>query len=158
MKGDRMRQDYANNQASLHLLVGFDFHGLYYYAEATLGDFLIMAKYDKTSKSHGKKACLRFKPTAEQKKAMIEGGRIGKYHCRKAVFLCTATEFKDKQIGRENKGQTFERLIKEMYYGEPCENRFWWNGADFRVSWHTYQVKFENGTLCTAEQCRKVRE
>lgn len=153
MKGDTMKQDYMNNQASTNIIVGFSYHGLYYYAEVSLRSFLKMSKYDKTSKSHGRKACLRFKPTVKQKEEMIKT-----YSCGgKTILLCTEADLQNKRIGRENRGQTFERLICEIYQGEPCINRFWWNGADFKKGWSTYQVKLENGTLCTAEQCRKLR-
>lgn len=152
MKGDTMKKDYLNNQAADYMIVGFDYHGMTYYHKRRVSYFADMWKYDKTSKSHGRKACLRFKPTAEQKRRMIEDHAI--------LYSETETFFRRERQEHENRGQTWERVNLEDY-GEdatPCKNRAWWNGGDIKAyDEYIIQVKYEGGTICTAEQCRAHR-
>lgn len=148
MKGDTMKKDYINNQQADIFLVGFIYKELYYITMLDLETFMLMSKYDKTSKSHGRKNCLRFKPTVKQKRGMIATG---------AICYCDNLTLQREKIGRENNGQVFERLMCKEYSGIPCKDRFWWTGGDFECYDKIIQVKLENGTLCTAEQCKKLR-
>ena len=148
MKGDTMKKDYRNNQKANIFLIGFSYQGNIYRILLSIEVFMKLTKYDKTSKSHGKKPCLRFKPTANQKRALINLG---------ATCWSNEATFQEKILPNENKGQTFERIMKKEFNGMPCKNRCWWNGGDFEYYNKIYQVKYENATVCTAEQCRRVR-
>jgi len=147
MKGDTMRRIYNNTQAAEKMAVGFEYRGMIYYYERPVVYFLKMFKYDHTSKSHGRIACLRFKPTAEQKRAMIANHAI--------PFGDSSIFFQRERHSHENKGQTWERYLYELYDGKPCKARAWWNGGDFLSDGHIVQVKYENATVCTAKQCRE---
>lgn len=147
MKGDTMRYAYIKKQAADKMLVGFEYKGTVYMYKRSVLYFWEMFKYDHTSKSHGRLACLRFKPSAEQKRAMIANN---------AISLGEAEAFfKRNRREHENKGQTWERCMKELYNGEACKARAWWNGGDFSYDDNIIQVKYENGTVCTAKQCRE---
>lgn len=149
MKGDTMRKTYNQKQVASKMLVGFEYNGMIYYHVRPVVYYSKMFKYDHTSKSHGRLACLRFKPTAEQKRAMIADHAV--------AYGQIDTFFKCERRDHENKGQTWERCMCELYNGKPCKARAWWNGGDFMDGSDIIQVKYENGTVCTAKQCRAIR-
>ena len=150
MKGDTMKHDYLHNQAAENLALGFIYNGLVYMKVTfSAGWALQFAKYDKTSKSHGRQACLRFKPTAIHKEYIVK-------HFNPQV-LCTVEELDDEIMQGENRGHAFERLAREALGGWTCTPRGWWDGVDFVAKGEGYQAKFEGGTFCTAKQCREHR-
>jgi len=150
MKGDTMRKDYINNGAADAFALGFTYNGLVYLRLThSYNHALQYAVYDKTSKKHGRLACLRFRPTAEQKKDLVENWSV--------KALCTIAELDAERKHGENRGHAFERLARREFGAMPCIEREWWNGGDF-MTWTTiYQAKFEGGTFCTAKQCRALR-
>lgn len=150
MKGDTMKHDYIINQVAENFAVGFSYKGLVYMVTTFSTSWVMQfSKYDKTSKSHGRQACLRFKPTAAQKEYII------KYF--KPVVLCTIEELDDEILQGENKGHAFERLARKVLHGWACKPRGWWDGVDFVAKGEGYQAKYEGGTFCTAKQCREHR-
>lgn len=150
MKGDTMRKDYINNGAADAFALGFIYKGLVYMRLThSYNNTLKYSKYDKTSKKHGRLACLRFRPTAEQKKDLVENWNV--------KILCTIEELDAERKNGENRGHAFERLARRELGAMQCIEREWWNGGDF-MTWTTiYQAKFEGGTFCTAKQCREHR-
>jgi len=150
MKGDTMRKKYIGNGAADAFALGINRHGIVYLRiEHTYNRTLSFAVYDKTSKKHGRRACLRFRPTAEQKKDLVYNWRV--------IPLCTLEQLDAERREGENRGHAFERLAMRRLNGTPCERRAWWEGGDFVVNGETYQAKYEGGTFCTAKQCRAVR-
>lgn len=150
MKGDTMRKDYINNGTADAFALGFIYEGLVYMRLVrSYNHTMQYATYDKTSKKHGRLACLRFRPTAEQKKDLVNNWTVS--------ALCTIEQLDSNRKQGENRGHAFERLAREALGGLPCERRGWWEGADFIAEDESYQAKFEGGTFCTAKQCREHR-
>ena len=150
MKGDTMRKDYTSNGTADAFALGINHNGIVYLRiERVYNRALSCAVYDKTSKKHGHVACLRFRPTAEQKKDLVNNWRV--------IPLCTLEELDAERRENENRGHAFERLARQYLNGTPCERRAWWKGGDFAVDGEIYQAKFEGGTFCTAKQCRALR-
>ena len=150
MKGDTMRHDYIINGAADAFVLGIIYKGnVYMKISHSYNWALYYAKVDKTSKSHGQLACLRFRPTADQKKDIVENWG--------ATLLCSLEELDDSVMLGENRGHAFERLAREALRGWACTRRGWWEGADFVAGADSYQAKFEGGTFCTAKQCREHR-
>ena len=148
MKGNTMRKVYANNNAHDFVLLGFNYKGNWYATFSTTAEMLKESKYGKTSKSHGNKSCLRFRPSSAWKEYIINTKRFITWNNCDII-----AEAKDK----ENRGEAFERIMCQVLKANPCKKCVWYKGGDFEYNDYIYQVKFENGTICTAEQCRKVR-
>ena len=150
MKGDTMKHDYTTTQKADAFALGFVYNDKVYMQIVHSCDFtMVFARYDKTSKSHGRVACLRFRPTAWQKKFMVEQWS--------AKEICSLAELDDEIMQGENRGHAFERLAREALRGWACTPRGWWDGVDFVAKGEGYQAKFEGGTFCTAKQCREHR-
>lgn len=148
MKGDTMRNDYANNQKADLFGLGFEYRGYVYGFLADLACAMYHAKADKTSKKRGRISCLRLRISAADKA----------WYAEDMEPLCTVEELEAMRKPGENRGHVFERLLREKYGATPCEARAWWQGADFILpAGDTIQAKFEGGTFCTAKQCREVR-
>lgn len=150
MKGDTMRHDYATTQRADALALGFIYNDKVYMQIVHSCNFAMsFARYDKTSKSHGRVACLRFRPTAWQKKFMVEQWS--------AKEICSLAELDAERRTDENRGHAFEKLARREIGAMQCIEREWWNGGDFMTLTTIYQAKFEGGTFCTAKQCREHR-
>lgn len=150
MKGDTMRKAYINKGAADAFALGIIYNNIVYMRiERVYNKAMQYAVYDKTSKKHGRLACLRFCPTAEQKKDLVNNWRM--------IPLCTIEELDAERRNGENRGHAFERLARENLNGETLHRRAWWEGADFIANGETYQAKLEKGTFCTAKQCRALR-
>lgn len=150
MKGDTMRKNYTNNQKANAFVLGFIYKDSVYIKIFQSCNFIMaFAKYDKTSKSHGRIPCLRFRPTAWQKKMLVDEWG--------AKEFCTIAELDNQCSKEENRGHIFEKLARDEYKAFQCEKKEWWNGGDFVIDGNIYQAKFEGGTFCTAKQCRALK-
>lgn len=164
MKGDTMKDTYKNANAAEAFAVGFKRGGYVYGFLCDAAFALSYARTDKTSKKHGRKACLRLYITAAEQRRIEQDAK--KYFPQ--MRLCTVEQFEAMKKPSENDGHVFERLIREKYHGTPCKCGGWWKTADFTLpedfTYHTkewkprlIQAKFQGGTFCTAEECRKVK-
>lgn len=150
MKGDTMRKACIKHGAADAFALGIIYnHIVYMRIEHAYNRALQYAVYDKTSKKHGRLACLRFRPTAEQKKDLVNSWKV--------IPLCTVDELDAERRNGENRGHAFERLARKALNGQTLAMRAWWEGADFTANGETYQAKLEGGTFCTAKQCRALR-
>ena len=151
MKGDTMRKACINNGAADAFALGIIYNGIVYMRiERVYNRVMQYAIYDKTSKKHGRLACLRFRPTAEQRKDLVNNWKV--------FALCTVEELDAKRLKGENRGHAFEKLARETLNGWTMDRRAWWEGADFIANGETYQAKLEGGTFCTAKQCKALRK
>ncbi len=110
---------------------------------------------DRAAKSKGGAVSMRFKPTAKEKRAMIENG---------AFQVCTVEHFKEvyamlAPIYGNNNGHAFEYVMHE-YVGQTWEKDTlkWWEGPDMIINGITYQLKFEKATFTTETQLKKIIE
>jgi len=150
MKGDTMRRVYAKKSAQDGNILAFTYCGKWYAGFFTTAELLKQSVYDKTSVSHGREPCLRFKPSMAWKREVVE-----------AVYYFRQDDGDPIKQAREgeNRGQVIERIMLETCNAIKCEKRAWWEGGDIilNASGAVMQVKYENGTVCTASQCRKIR-
>ena len=97
----------------------------------------------RTSSRKGGVASLRFRPTNDIKRAIVE---MGTAHvlCTKAAFMETVAS------NKYNKGENFERLVTEELCGETWvkDSVPFTDGTDV-ANW---QVKFEGATFATERQ------
>ena len=163
MKGDTMKHTYESKNAAEAFAVGFPRNGYIYGFICDAAFALSYAKADKTSKKHGRKSCLRLYITAAEQRRIEEDA---KYYPQ--MRLCTVEQFEAMKRPGENNGHVFERLMRNKYNGTACKRGGWWESADFILpedfTYHSktwrprkIQAKFQGGTFCTAEECRKVR-
>ena len=110
---------------------------------------------DRAAKSKGGAVSMRFRPTADEKKAMIKAG---------AFKVCTIEHFEEVHemltpVYGSNKGHDFEYVMAE-YFGQTWEKDTlkWWEGPDMIVNGITYQLKFERATFTTETQLIRVIE
>lgn len=164
MRTNTMKKVYANNNAADAFAIGFIYKGYVYGFLCDTAYALEHAQRDKTSKKHGRKACLRLRFTADAKRELTND------YFAEARKLCTVEQFKAQKNSGENNGHVFERLMREKHNGTACEHGAWYECADYNmdyvikgasgktiVEWHNIQAKFDGGTFCTAKQCEAVQ-
>lgn len=122
-------------------IFGFAYKGnIYSYETCNLGAGMVL---DTASRGAGKS--LRYKPTASEKKAIVESGT--------AKLICSVEYFENEvKSSRYNKGEIFEKLVTEGFGQEWVkDNVKFTQGGDVDHNGKSYQVKFEKATF-TNEQ------
>lgn len=165
MRTAEMMRICEKNNAADAFAVGFIYGGNIYGFLCDTAYALSLARRDKTSKKHGRKACLRLRFTADEKRELA----TEEYFSDKRR-LCTLAEFEAMKRDGENFGHVFERLMRDKYNGITCKRGGWWESADFNadcryysnsgkviLDWTNIQAKFDGGTFCTVDQCEALK-
>lgn len=124
----------------------FTWAGMFYAVKmenVDVATLIAISSVSRTSSKRGGYASLRFRPTNDVKRAIVEMGNV--------VYKCTAANFKAEcESNKYNKGENAERLVTEKVFGEKWvkDSVPFTDGADVSH----YQVKFQGATFCTERQ------
>lgn len=138
-----------NSKAFTHnYIMGFTFNDAVYYVEQVGLSFGV--KLDKASSKNGGGYSIRYNPTKDEKKALVESG-LAKMLCSRDFFKSTV------ENSKYNKGEIFEKLITEMF-GQTWEkdNVPFFSGADLTTEEKAYSLKFEKATICTESTLNRI--
>lgn len=122
-------------------VMGFTYEGNIYAINAVGLTFGI--RLDRASSKNGGGYSLRFKPSVEEKEAMIKSGMV--------ELICSQEYFDNMHANSKyNKGEIFEKIITERA-GQVWvkDNVPFYAGADLTVNGIAYSIKFEKATICT---------
>lgn len=124
----------------------FTWAGLFYAVKmenVNVATLTAISSVSRTSSKRGGYASLRFRPTNDVKRAIVEMGNV--------VYKCTAANFKTEcESNKYNKGENAERLVTEHVFGETWvkDSVPFTDGADVSH----YQIKFQGATFCAERQ------
>lgn len=124
----------------------FTWGGLFYAVKlenVDLATLVAVSSVSRTSSKRGGYATLRFRPTNDVKRAIVEMGNV--------VYKCTAANFAAEcKANKYNKGENAERIVTERVFGETWEKDSvpFTDGADVSH----FQIKFQGATFASERQ------
>lgn len=137
---------YHTNAYTNDYIFCFTWAGLFYAVKmenVDVATLTAISSVSRTSSKRGGYASLRFRPTNDVKRAIVEMGNV--------VYKSTAANFKAECEGNKyNKGENAERIVTEKVFGEKWvkDSVPFTDGADVSH----YQIKFQGATFATERQ------
>lgn len=121
-------------------IMGFTYKGNVYAVKQVGLSFGI--KTDRASSKNGGGYCLRYYPTADERRAIVESGT--------AELICSKEWFDGYHAASHyNKGEDFERIITERAGQEWVKDNVpFFKGADLTIDGVPYSIKFEKAMIC----------
>lgn len=148
MEKFEMMSAFYEKYTSVHnYIVGFRANGKIWAYTCDFCAMMNACKLDAASRGAG--ACIRFKPSAPLKKAMVIAGAV------MVTDEATFEELVNSSI--YNKGEIFEKLVTEWYGQEwKKDNIPFYQQGDINVNGVEYQIKFEKATITNERQMNRV--
>lgn len=137
---------YHTNTYTNDYIFCFTWAGLFYAVKmenVDVATLTAISSVSRTSSKRGGYASLRFRPTNDVKRAIVEMGNV--------VYKSTAANFKAEcENNKYNKGENAERIVTEKVFGEKWvkDSVPFTDGADVSH----YQIKFQGATFATERQ------
>ena len=147
-----MLNKYTAHSATHNYIIGVEQDGIVYacYHTDTILPYITMM----SQASRGKGASIRYRPNRKQKKLILDTAL--------ATFpLCTLETLEDEATrhGKQsNKGVAFEALIARHYGKDYRKDSVdFTKQGDIEIDGKQYQIKYEQATLCTAQQIDRLQ-
>lgn len=127
---------------------GFEYKGNIYMAQTDSSYMAHVCTLDKASRGAG--YSLRFRPTVDQKVALLPKSKI---LCSKEYFETTC------KASKYNKGEIFEKIVTEYFDQVWTKDDIpFTKDGDITVNGIAYQIKFQKATFCNEKSLANLEK